>query len=411
IIRLNGPGLGNTVINGNTITTFPYNDDFYTITINGNAAVFDSGPLGLRVVAKSVYKTKPNFTPGYINVHVKLHRKWMNQVDGLCKNYDGDDENDCSDSAGNSLIGQPNKGWKIGQGYKIFDPEDPRCDDGGFQEDDPDTCDQRTKATATSYCNGLMNPNGPFANCIQPMSRDEITTWIRDCIMDFCVDPATKCAIAEAFATSCMDSGIPIGFWRTECPLQCGENEHYLPNGPGCEQHCPEFGQTWCEAPPTEGCFCKQGYVRCKQKCIRPKIDYCPETSDSRYGGDPPRACCVNSIWYWPSSWNTYISQPMPQGEPTYGACPEGETFKVYGYKSCGCSPKTECQWRRWSEWSNWECDECPPSPKCGSGLDVKVTCRRSRTRQQDQATCSPPLKIENEHAKRTMQCSYTISP
>ncbi|CAH1790326.1 unnamed protein product [Owenia fusiformis] len=69
--------------------------------------------------------------------------------------------------------------------------------------------------------------------------------------------------------------------------------------------------------------------------------DHCPEKSHERYGGDTPKACCKDNIWYWPGIIeDAFFYQTVPNGKTIYQMCPEGETFRVFDFNSCACAPK-----------------------------------------------------------------------
>ncbi|CAH1777130.1 unnamed protein product, partial [Owenia fusiformis] len=88
--------------------------------------------------------------------------------------------------------------------------------------------------------------------------------------MDYSAEPKAKCDILETFVVTFRNNARDIMGWRENfnCETQCGENEVYMYDGPGCEEHCVGNELRSCEEPDQEGCFCKTGYVRCRGKCI-----------------------------------------------------------------------------------------------------------------------------------------------
>ncbi|CAH1792700.1 unnamed protein product [Owenia fusiformis] len=366
IVRLDGPGSIQVKVNGNPLPagSLPYNTPWYTANVVGNTMTFESTPLTLTIQFNIHPYNSPPKAPGYGDVYVTLGRQWMQMVDGLCKNYDDNTPNDCSDKAGSSLIGNPNKGELLGISYKVFDPQDPNCVD--MLRTLAPTCPTRINAAANQFCGSIVSNVGFFKEVIDMMTNAEIKTWVANCIMDYCAAPDAKCDILEAFVANRRGEGQDMEGWRKmfNCPRQCGPNEVYLYDGPGCEPQCFESELRWCAERRREGCFCKPGYIRCKGKCILFPTAPCPPKSDPRYGpGDPPMMCCMASTWYWPHGKEKYSTQDIPDGKFIHHVCPKGQVFKVFSHYKCGCV----------------DAEQCPPitDPRYG-GTPPKMCCKDS---------------------------------
>ncbi|CAH1785880.1 unnamed protein product [Owenia fusiformis] len=256
VIRL-GPGI-NVKVNSTKVTLLPHNSEFYSIDVSGSSIQFNCPVLSLNVVF--------NF-----GISVSLGEQWRNKVDGLCKNFDGNLTNDQSDASGTDISGQRNKGTLLGNSYQVLDPEEPKCK-SSLTEDLPDTCkNDMAKKEAKDVCESVVNPTGPFAECIKRLSKEFLQDFVEDCMVDYCDNPENGCNIVSKFAEeTCTREGVDIPIWRDDfgCKMECAENEEYLPNGPGCETKCLEKEQTFCNTLNREGCFCKTGYIRCEGKCV-----------------------------------------------------------------------------------------------------------------------------------------------
>ncbi|CAH1778118.1 unnamed protein product, partial [Owenia fusiformis] len=219
-------------------------------------------------------------------------------------------------SSGTDLTGQPNKGTLLGDSYQVLDAEDPRCV-SSLNDDLPNPCkNDGEMEEAKVVCEEVVNPYGIFAECVGRIPGACVQNFVKDCMVDHCDNPENICDIVSKFAEACKQEGVDVPMWRKafDCQMECGENEEYLANGPGCERKCLERDQTYCNTPPREGCFCKTGYIRCKGACIIGK-DYCPPRTGRRYGGTPARMCCMHSTWYWPFGGSSYSSQDIPDGD------------------------------------------------------------------------------------------------
>ncbi|CAH1774331.1 unnamed protein product, partial [Owenia fusiformis] len=114
-------------------------------------------------------------------VKIKLGRQWMNKIDGLCKNFDGNQTNDCTVASGSDITTQPNKGTLLGDSYQVFDPEEPMCK-SSLVDDLPNQCkDDKTLEEAKVACELVVDHEGPFADCVKRMSRGFLQNFLEDC--------------------------------------------------------------------------------------------------------------------------------------------------------------------------------------------------------------------------------------
>ncbi|CAH1800341.1 unnamed protein product, partial [Owenia fusiformis] len=372
IIRLDGPGSIQVKVNGIPLPpeSLPYNTQWYTANVVGNTTTFESTPLTLRI--------QFNIHHGYGDVYITLGRQWMQMVDGLCKNYDDNTPNDCTDKAGTDLLGNPNKGKLLGISYKVPDPQDPDCVD--MLRTSGPTCPAQTKAAANKFC-------GSFVNDIAvSMTKAEIKTWVDNCIMDYCAAPDAKCDIMEAFFVAIRrgEGQDIMEEWRKifKCPRQCGLNEVYLYDGPGCEPHCVESELRWCAEHRREGCFCKPGYIRCKGKCIIPTGCHWSTWGSWQYG-----SCSKTCGTGRKDRIRTRTKQPVGSG--CLGVSVET------GYVDCSNPPCCH-----WSAWGSWQYGSC--SKTCGTGRKNR---QRTRTKRPGGSGC-PGLSIE----KGYVECRNTNS-
>ncbi|XP_070535332.1 mucin-2-like [Ptychodera flava] len=228
-------------------------------------------------------------------------------VEGLCGNYNGDQNDDFVPPSGGFPLEQPNE---FGDSWKVHD----YCPSAPIIED---TCalHPERKTWSKKQCSVLKSD--VFKPC---HNKVPFEPWLKRCEFDACGcdmggDCECLCTAIAAYQYECNRHGIPIK-WRTQelCPIQCEECLVYVPCMPICNTTC----EHWYRRDPdgecldicVEGCECPEGEIWDGEKCVRD----CPPGG----GG------------------------PCPPGCPTPPACPPGYELEYRG--SDGCCPFYTCR-------------------------------------------------------------------
>jgi hypothetical protein len=218
---------------------------------------------------------------GATRLYLIVHGEWKGKMQGICGNYDGNQENDLHDSSGIATeVAAFVESWKLEESC-------PTLPTPLINENEPCINQPARKDWAEKECS-LINTkfsDNPFTECINQMNSEVVRMAHIECLFDACScdkggDCECLCSSLASFAEKCLEIGVPVK-WRTQgrCPLQCEYGHEYLPCGPLCEQTCMDlstgFNPQCSDAGCVEGCFCPQGYVTDYEgKCV--KTDECP---------------------------------------------------------------------------------------------------------------------------------------
>nr|XP_034323367.1 zonadhesin isoform X3 [Crassostrea gigas] len=242
--------------------------------LGGKLKVFRSGRF---VQVATSCGVKVNFD-GVHAVSVTVPGSYRGKLTGLCGDCNGK-RDDMRTSTGRDVSREKLKYSLIGNSYEVAGGKDAEGEKCKTEDDTPYvyTCDAKmSNLLATDkYCGWIQNKKGPFAECIAkfPKISEE---FFESCRIDVCsleganLDVA-KCEAVEAFAEECADNGVTVTWRSTDfCPLKCDDkNTEYRASGPGCPATCldPNAEDT-CTLEPTEGCFCKDGFVMSAGACV-----------------------------------------------------------------------------------------------------------------------------------------------
>ncbi|XP_041058158.1 von Willebrand factor [Carcharodon carcharias] len=107
--------------------------------------------------------------------------------------------------------------------------------------------------------------------------------YLRLCQQKVC-NGSDICDSISAYSFRCKLLGICVK-WRSNdfCPIHCPNSLVYEPCGVDCIRHCDSIMQkntTHCLTSPTEGCFCPEGKVLLKGKCVT--VDVCTQCTDDQ---------------------------------------------------------------------------------------------------------------------------------
>ncbi|CAD5119120.1 DgyrCDS7763 [Dimorphilus gyrociliatus] len=241
---------------------------------------------------------------GRSSVYVKIPDIYKNiGMCGLCGNYNGNRNDDYSDSNGNIVVPDivtfdrrgrkitRRRYSKIGNSWEVPDqygeaackkPDDPQpnCDE-----------DEMAEISGNNKCGIIKNVQGPFKDCINILNSQDpslVNDLYEECTYDLCLAKTDDmlCKALETLAVLCEQQAGKNVLWRRAnfCPLPCGPNSSYSPTSSSCPLTCanPDDNPDNCDAEPVEGCQCNTGYVLSGDKCV--KEDQCGCTApDDRY--------------------------------------------------------------------------------------------------------------------------------
>ncbi|XP_048735098.2 IgGFc-binding protein-like [Ostrea edulis] len=242
--------------------------------LGGKLKVFRSGRY---VQVWTSCGVRVNFD-GVHAVSVTVPGTYRGKLTGLCGDCNGK-RDDVRTSTGRDVSREKLKYSLIGNSYEVSDDTDDEGKRCKTEEDTPYafTCDAKMSnlLAGDRYCGWIQNKEGPFAECITKFP-DMSKEYFESCRIDVCSLEGSglevaKCEAVEAFAEDCADNGIMVK-WRTKgfCPLKCEDkNAEYRSSGSGCPATCLDpHSEDTCTLDPTEGCFCKAGFVLSDGACV-----------------------------------------------------------------------------------------------------------------------------------------------
>ncbi|XP_063233046.1 hemocytin isoform X2 [Bacillus rossius redtenbacheri] len=201
------------------------------------------------------------------NVMVGVEGSLFGRVDGLCGFFDGllEDDKRKSDGSLAHTTKEFGNSWARNNNSEACRPE---------------TCPLETREKAFKMCSVVREK--PLSLC---KDRVKVDQFVARCVQSVCScllsnssDADCKCKALANFVTDCQmaDSGVDLSSWRVahDCPSSCPpELVHYECYRRQCERSCSNL-QEEDPCPPTSicfpGCFCPEGLVRDKDRCVKP---------------------------------------------------------------------------------------------------------------------------------------------
>uniref|UniRef100_A0A674KJC8 von Willebrand factor n=1 Tax=Terrapene triunguis TaxID=2587831 RepID=A0A674KJC8_9SAUR len=235
-----------TVAVNGEMTTVPYIDDYFKVTIYGAI---------MHEIRFSQLGHIFTFTPR--NNEFILHlipRSFSSQTYGLCGVCDQNNGNDFMLSNGSvtsdsSIFIQE---WTVKEPGEICEiKRDDRCTEH-----------------ATAKCNVLRSPQ--FAQCHGMISPD---SFYSACEKNSCYEDEI-CEVIASYAHVCRTSGICV-VWRSPefCAMKCPNSLIYDHCRTSCTKHCENSTSiSVCKDYPTEGCFCPPGQVTLNSDCVDEEV-------------------------------------------------------------------------------------------------------------------------------------------
>ncbi|XP_049555737.1 zonadhesin isoform X3 [Orcinus orca] len=252
------------VVNGQKVT-IPYEpNDQLRVTMRGH-----------RLYLITDFELVISFN-GKNNAVISLPITYRRLVRGLCGNYDQNKRNDfmLPDGAltqnllvfGNSWEVKKTKGGLPRFSREVQEEEVKEEEVSGFHVSECSP-EQLELIEHTRACSVLVDPQGPFAACHQPVAPEP---FLEHCVSDLCAarDPKEqderRCQVLSGYAIICQEVGANPVSWRnhTHCALPCPANTVYQ----SCMTPCPASCATLaaprdCKGPCVEGCASLPGYI------------------------------------------------------------------------------------------------------------------------------------------------------
>nr|XP_059889150.1 zonadhesin [Delphinus delphis] len=252
------------VVNGQKVT-IPYEpNDQLRVTMRGH-----------RLYLITDFELVISFN-GKNNAVISLPITYRRLVRGLCGNYDQNKRNDfmLPDGAltqnllvfGNSWEVKKTKGGLPRFSREVQEEEVKEEEASGFHVSECSP-EQLELMEHTRACSVLVDPQGPFAACHEPVAPEP---FLEHCVSDLCAarDPKEqderRCQVLSGYAIICQEVGANPVSWRnhTHCALPCPANTVYQ----SCMTPCPASCATLaaprdCKGPCVEGCASRPGYI------------------------------------------------------------------------------------------------------------------------------------------------------
>ncbi|KAJ7304151.1 hypothetical protein JRQ81_011680, partial [Phrynocephalus forsythii] len=207
-------------------------------------------------------------------VRVTIPGTYQGQMQGLCGNYNGREEDEFLLPDGNLASDVKT----FGAAWKVPVPgADDSCSDGCSGSNCP-VCEERKKEVfkQRNYCGILLAFDGPFRGC---HSKVDPNLYFNDCIYDLCLgngDSQALCQSIENYVSACQEARIPVQPWRSPsfCPLSCPPNSRYAVCADLCSADCTGVTDLRiCPDACAEGCQCDDGFFYDGVGCVT--IDNC----------------------------------------------------------------------------------------------------------------------------------------
>ncbi|XP_071800913.1 uncharacterized protein [Asterias amurensis] len=203
-------------------------------------------------------------------VEVDVTGDYFNHVEGLCGNYNSDQEDDFTTRMG-MLVDDPQK---FGRSWNVEDTNvvagvEPCVDCVDCVLPEP-CADATVKGKAQEVCSQLIDASGPFQECHGTV--DPATAY-KNCMTDMCTMPdgLAYCEDYQFYAEECLNKQITISWRRADfCFIDClVMNMVYSPKSPACPSNCanPTAALT-CNLADRENCVCPTGQLKEGKDCV-----------------------------------------------------------------------------------------------------------------------------------------------
>ncbi|XP_019623677.1 PREDICTED: mucin-2-like isoform X2 [Branchiostoma belcheri] len=208
-------------------------------------------------------------------IYIRLEPHMKNQVEGLCGNFNDDQNDDFTSPSGGPASQLANE---FGDSWKVHD----YCMDAVVVED---TCALHPNRQSWAQRRCSIIKSEVFEPCHVHVPYQ---TYYDKCVYDACGcdsggDCECLCTAIAAYHYECALHGIYI-LWREQeiCPMQCDHGMQYVACANPCPMTCSNYAQydqlyPSCNDTCVEGCGCPDGFVIGDdgQSCVRPEQCAC----------------------------------------------------------------------------------------------------------------------------------------
>ncbi|KAI8518361.1 hypothetical protein Bbelb_043780 [Branchiostoma belcheri] len=235
-----------------TFTHLPYHEPAGRIEVH---------QVGRFVRVRLVDSCVEVFFDGSHQVRVTVPRTYVNDMCGLCGNFNDDPSDDL-----NGL-----SEYDFGTSHLT---DNATCPGGVLPPEVPvPDCNDTYEAqvSADDMCGLISDADGPFAICHGVVDPQ---IYFDNCVYDMCAGaPDALCQNMEAYAVECVNEGVPSSIldWRTEdrCPRDCPANSFWSPCATSCPATCVDpNAPDHCLESCVEGCQCEDGFIDSGGACV-----------------------------------------------------------------------------------------------------------------------------------------------
>ncbi|XP_013401500.1 uncharacterized protein LOC106167302, partial [Lingula anatina] len=260
----------------------------------------DGGKIRIRRLSKKRVRVRTTFGlnvifDGNTKASVRVPAEYMNQMCGICGNYNGDKTDDLRLADGTDVSGGRKRDIfaQIGNSYLVPDPSTIGCQAGS--PDDWVECvgGQNAIVDNDGHCGTMNKSDNVFSSCVESGVVD-VAQLYADCRFDVCheliyVDESSAkeaaCEALSNMADQCAAADQAVT-WRaaTNCPLSCGTNQEFNPTASACPATCQNpNAPDECEGIPVEDCECKEGYLLSGDTCVAADQCGCSDAEGNYY--------------------------------------------------------------------------------------------------------------------------------
>uniref|UniRef100_UPI00398EA458 zonadhesin-like n=1 Tax=Pristiophorus japonicus TaxID=55135 RepID=UPI00398EA458 len=320
-------------------------------------------------------------------VKIVVPGSYTGQMCGLCGDFNGNHADDYR---------QPDDGMAandttFGDSWKTKDDEDERC-----RSIEPTPCEKDIydQVISTDQCGLIVDPSGPFRDCIQIVDPKPYFT---NCVYDMCQFQGYQpplCDQLQAYTDACLSAGATVHNWRTTdfCTPPCLPNSHYELCASTCPRTCFHPNVSDCSSKCVEGCDCDPGYVLSDSNCVPLSDCGCTDTQDDYR--------VINESWYLPKCTEKCTCVSPNKTKCRSASCSDSENCNlldgIYGCHPKGqetCSASGDPHYRTFD----------------GVFYDFMGNCTYTFAKLCNASSDLPPFSVEtsNEHRGSTTRVSY----
>lgn len=134
---------------------------------------------------------------------VTVPKAYQGALEGLCGNFNGDNQDDFNGDGNSATLGQS---WKVAETLG--------CGEASFRECPEFTNVAQRQRGISAECGLLVDQSGPFRECHGKIDPE---VFFLDCVYDYCMFGGRQAVlqhIMEAYASACQATWVTIYIWR-----------------------------------------------------------------------------------------------------------------------------------------------------------------------------------------------------